>query len=73
MSFHNFQNDLQKDWNQPFSRFNQPLLYFFLFQGSHVVLSSVGRVDAGDYICKADNGVGHGAVREAVKLEVLCE
>jgi len=39
--------------------------------GSNLVLKKIGRLDAGDYICKASNGVGHGSVRETVKVEVL--
>ena len=45
--------------------------YVLQLQGSNLVLKKIGRLDAGDYICKASNGVGHGSVRETVKVEVL--
>jgi len=40
-------------------------------QGEVINLRNVTRVYSGEYICKASNGVGHGAVRETVTLEVL--
>ena len=39
-------------------------------QGPELVLSQVQRAHAGDYICRADNGVGRGAARETVSLEI---
>ena len=49
------------------------LIYFSTFQGPELVLTDIGRLHSGDYICRADNGVGRGAVRETVKLDVLRE
>ena len=37
------------------------------------MLSHVQRAHAGDYICRADNGVGRGAARETVTLDILRE
>ena len=34
------------------------------------MLSQVQRAHGGDYICRADNGVGRGAARETVSLEI---
>ena len=42
-------------------------------RGEVLHLRNITRADAGEYICKAENGVGHGAVREALTLDVLCE
>ena len=47
--------------------------HFPLGQGPELVLTDIGRLHSGDYICRADNGVGNGAVRETVKLDVLRE
>ena len=41
--------------------------------GEVLHLRNITRADTGEYICKAENGVGHGAVREALTLDVLCE
>ena len=42
-------------------------------KGPELVLSHVQRAHAGDYICRADNGVGRGAARETVSLDILRE
>ena len=43
------------------------------FLGETLKLHNISRTDAGEYICRAENGVGHGAARESVILDILCE
>ena len=56
--------------NQPFTGESGNKLSI---RGEVLHLSNVMRADTGKYICKAKNGVGHGAVREALTIHVLCE
>lgn len=65
-----------REHNQPFPGVSTPdddntNAQILTIQGPELLLSNIQRSHSGDYICKADNGVGHGAVRETVKLDVL--
>ena len=59
------------------SQHNQPFTgkmgHKLSIRGEVLLLRNITRADTGEYICKAENGVGHGAVREALTLDVLCE
>ena len=50
---------------------NHELTREYFVKGPELVLSHVQRAHAGDYICRADNGVGRGAARETVTLDIL--
>ena len=64
-------NNLAKpQHNQPFTG---NLGHKVSVRGEVLHLRNITRADTGEYICKAENGVGHGAVREALTLDVLCE
>ena len=64
-------NNLAKSQhNQPFTG---KLGHKLSVRGEVLHLRDITRADTGEYICKAENGVGHGAVREALTLDVLCE
>jgi hypothetical protein len=41
-------------------------------QGSSLALSNVSRLDSGNYICRASNGVDR-AVEAKIALKVICE
>ena len=57
-------------------------LFFFLLAGTQdeslcagevLEMSNMSRLYDGEYICNADNGVGLQAVRQSVRLTVLCK
>ena len=63
-------NLLKPQHNQPFTGESGNKLSV---RGEVLYLRNITRAATGEYICKAKNGVGHGAVREALTLDVLCE
>ena len=54
--------------NQPFSREPRNRL---TIKGEILHLRNITRTDSGEYICRAENGVGYGAVRESVMVDVM--
>ena len=68
-------NKRQSDDNHPSLQHNQPFSRepgnSMTIRGDVLHLRNITRADSGQYICRAENGVGHGAVRESVVVDVM--
>ena len=51
----------------------QPVLTCLYFSGEVLEMLDIRRLYDGEYVCNADNGVGHKPVRQSITLKVLCK